>query len=50
MGNILQKLNLILDSKRAISGAIENKGITVGSHPLSSYASLINQISVNTRN
>ena len=42
---ILQKLSSIKSSKEAISGAIEGKGITVGSTPLSGYATLISQIS-----
>ena len=44
MANILAKLNNILLSKIAISGAIEAKGISVNSAPLSSYADLISQI------
>lgn len=44
MGTTAQKLNAILASKSAISGAIEAKGVTVGNTALSGYASLIGQI------
>ena len=44
MGNIIAKLNNILSSKIAISGAIEAKGVSVNSAPFSSYANLISQI------
>lgn len=48
MGNIIAKLNNILSSKIAISGAIEAKGISVNSAPFSSYANLISQITEKT--
>lgn len=38
------KLNAIIDSKENIKGAIEEKGVTVGSVPLSQYANKIEEI------
>lgn len=41
MSNISDKLQSILESKGAIKNAIEQKGVTVGSTPLSGYAQKI---------
>lgn len=41
---IADKLQDILDCKTAIKNAIETKGVTVGSVPLSSYAQKILEI------
>lgn len=41
---IERKLQNIVDSKEQIKSAIENKGVTVGSAPLSQYADKINEI------
>lgn len=43
--NLVTKLNSILASKIAISGALETKGIEINNAPFSSYADLISEIS-----
>ena len=42
--SVSEKLTSILNSRAAIKSAIENKGVTVGEAPLSSYAECINSI------
>lgn len=44
MSNLVTKLNSILASKVAISGALEAKGVEVNNAPFSSYADLIDSI------
>ena len=44
MSNLVTKLNSILASKIAISGALEAKGVEVNNAPFSSYADLIDSI------
>lgn len=48
MGNIADKLNYLVETKRLIKQAIENKGVTVGNAAFRQYASLIQNIAVGT--